>query len=71
MVPDFSSKVELPPAQETVETMDANHMEMTKFSKRDDAGYRDVSGVLEKWTNELLLKAQQVDSVEAPVPSCM
>ncbi|KAF4461891.1 kinesin light chain [Fusarium albosuccineum] len=46
VVDDFSSKFDLPPAIETVETIDANHSQMTKFADKSDAGYCDISGVL-------------------------
>ncbi|KAJ3531234.1 hypothetical protein NM208_g8967 [Fusarium decemcellulare] len=46
VVDDFSSKLDLPPTIETVETIDANHSQMTKFADKNDAGYCDVSGVL-------------------------
>lgn len=35
---EFSSKLGL--AQEAFETMDANHMQMTKYSSKEDTGYR-------------------------------
>jgi hypothetical protein len=44
VVDDFSSKLELP--LETVESIDANHMQMARYSSRDDQGYRAISGVL-------------------------
>lgn len=43
---DFSSKLDLP--FETVESIDANHMEMAKCSDREDARYRAVLGVLQQ-----------------------
>ena len=46
IVDDFSPKVNLLSAQETVETIDANHMQMTKYGSKDDPGYRAVAGVL-------------------------
>lgn len=67
---DFSSKINLPSAQETVETIDANHMQTTKYGSKDDAGYQAVSGILKafiKW----LLKAQEVMLVEVILSSCM
>ena len=69
MVDDFSSKVDLPSEQETVETIDANHMQMTKFSSRDDSGYRAVSGVLKTFI-ERHLNAQEAVSTEVLLPSC-
>ena len=40
MVPDTSSSLDDP--RERAEHIDANHMTMTKFSGRDDPGYRKV-----------------------------
>ena len=40
MVPDTSSSLDNP--RERAEHIDANHMTMTKFSGRDDPGYRKV-----------------------------
>lgn len=70
MVDDLSSKVDLPSAQETVETIDANHMQMTKYNSKDDPGYRDVSKVLGSFI-ERQLKVKQVASSEVLSPSCM
>ena len=70
VVDDFSSKVDLASVQETVETIDANHMQMTKYSSRDDSGYRAVSGVLKAFI-ERQLKAQKVLLTKAPLLSCM
>ena len=44
MVPDTSSSLDDP--RERAEHLDANHMSMTKFSGRDDPGYRKVGGEL-------------------------
>ena len=70
VVDDFSSKVDLPSAQETVETIDANHMQMTKYNSKDDSGYRAVSGVLKAFI-ERLPKALEGVPVEVPLSSCM
>ena len=67
VVDDFSSKVDLPSAQETVETIDANHTQMTKYNSKDDSAYRAVSGVLKAFIGGLL-KAQEVVPREAPLP---
>ncbi|MCJ1271083.1 hypothetical protein MMC22_010982 [Lobaria immixta] len=53
VVDDFSPKVDLLSAQETVETIDANHMQMTKYGSKDDPGYRAVSGVLKAFIKQL------------------
>ena len=67
---DFSSKVDLPSAQETVETIDANHTQMAKYCSRDDSGYRAVSGVLKAFIGQRL-KAQEVVPANIQLPSCM
>ena len=40
MVPDTSSSLD--DSRERAEHIDANHMTMTKFSSKDDPGYRKV-----------------------------
>ena len=57
---DFSSKLDLPLALETVESIDANHMQMTRCSSRDDQGYRAISGVLKAYVR------QELDSQRTP-----
>ncbi|KFZ18653.1 hypothetical protein V501_01091 [Pseudogymnoascus sp. VKM F-4519 (FW-2642)] len=49
VVDNFSSKLDLARGQETVETIDANHMEMARCSSRDDARYRQICGVLKQF----------------------
>ena len=44
MVPDFSSSLGDP--LERAEHIDANHMEMCRFSSREDPGYTQVGGEL-------------------------
>ena len=44
MVPDSSSSLDDP--RERAQHIDANHMTMTRFSSRDDPGYRKVGGEL-------------------------
>ena len=44
MVPDTSSSLDDP--RERAQHIDANHMTMTRFSSRDDPGYRKVGGEL-------------------------
>ncbi|KAF2468687.1 WD40 repeat-like protein [Lindgomyces ingoldianus] len=46
VVDDFSSKLDLPRSLETVESIDANHMQMARYNSKDDQGYRAVCGVL-------------------------
>jgi hypothetical protein len=49
VVDDFSSKLDLPRAIETVESVDADHMQMARCRSRDDAQYRAVMGVLKRF----------------------
>ncbi|KAJ4183425.1 hypothetical protein NW767_013592 [Fusarium falciforme] len=49
VVDDFSSKFDLPPTIQTVESIDADHSRMTKFSDKDDPGYCAVLGVLRQF----------------------
>ncbi|KFY90176.1 hypothetical protein V498_06140, partial [Pseudogymnoascus sp. VKM F-4517 (FW-2822)] len=49
VVDNFSSKLDLAREQETVETIDANHMEMARCSSRDDTCYRQICGVLKQF----------------------
>ena len=58
MVDDFSSKLDLPQALETVESIDANHMQMARCSSRDDQGYRAISGVLKAFVRQELERQQ-------------
>ncbi|TEY29165.1 hypothetical protein BOTCAL_0965g00010 [Botryotinia calthae] len=46
VVNDFSSKLDLPQTLETVESIDANHMEMARCSNRAEPQYRAILGVL-------------------------
>ncbi|KAL6355476.1 hypothetical protein LRP88_11068 [Fusarium phalaenopsidis] len=68
VVDDFSSKFDLPPTIQTVESIDADHSRMTKFSDKDDPGYRAVLGVLRQFvrSSSKLRTEQQVEAgVEA------
>lgn len=67
---DFSSNVDLPSTQETVETIDANHTQMTKYNSKDDSGYRAVLGVLKAFIGRLSRAPEGVPA-EVPVLSCM
>ena len=49
VVDDFSWKLDLPQTQETVESIDANHMQMAKCSDRNDLRYRAIVGVLKQF----------------------
>lgn len=46
VVDDFSSKLDLPSTLETVETIEADHREMARYSSREEEGYRAILGVL-------------------------
>jgi hypothetical protein len=63
-VDDFSSKLDLPLALETVESIDANHMQMARCSSRDDQGYRAISGVLKACVRQELDSQQRSPAVE-------
>lgn len=46
VVDDFSSKLGLAKPHETVETIDANHMQMARCRTKDDSQYRAIVAVL-------------------------
>ncbi|OAF59451.2 hypothetical protein VC83_03958 [Pseudogymnoascus destructans] len=64
VVDNFSSKLDLAREQETVETIDANHMEMARCSSRDDAHYRQICGVLKQFIRTGLL-SRETNSAES------
>ena len=66
---NFSSKLDLAREQETVETMDANHMEMARCSSRDDARYRQIYGVLKQFIRTELSKSE-INLAETTGRSC-
>jgi len=49
VVDDFSSKLDLPEALETVETINANHMQMARCSDKSDEHYRAILGILKRF----------------------
>ena len=51
---DFSSKLDLPKELETVESIDANHMQMARYCSKDEHGYRAISGVLKSFVRQEL-----------------
>ncbi|EUC36943.1 hypothetical protein COCCADRAFT_86924, partial [Bipolaris zeicola 26-R-13] len=61
VVDNFSSKLDLPREFETVESIDANHMQMARCASRDDQVYRAVCGVLKAYVKQEL-KNQQTPS---------
>lgn len=65
MVDDFSSKLDLPRAIETVESIDANHMQMARCRSRDDAQYRAIVGVLKKFVQSAPVTKPSVAETDA------
>jgi hypothetical protein len=65
VVDDFSSKLDLPRELETVESIDANHMQIARYSSRDDQGYRAISGVLKAFVRQELGRRQVPPAVAA------
>lgn len=63
VVDDFSSKIGLPGALETVESIDANHMQMAKCKNRADESYRAIAGVLKQFLK------QRSPSADLPIRS--
>ncbi|KAG7284212.1 hypothetical protein NEMBOFW57_010576 [Staphylotrichum longicolle] len=49
VVDDVSSKLDLPRSLETVESIDANHMQMARCGDRADPRYRTILGVLQQF----------------------
>ena len=66
---NFSSKLDLASEQETVETIDANHMEMARCSSRDDARYRQICGVLAQFIRTGL-STKETNSADNKEKSC-
>jgi hypothetical protein len=57
-VNDFSSKLDLPRTLKTVESIDANHIQMAKCGSKEDASYRAISGVLRQFIRKEALTKQ-------------
>jgi hypothetical protein len=55
VVDDFSSKLDLPRRLETVESIDANHMQMARCSDKADPRYRAIVGVLKQFIRSMVL----------------
>ncbi|KAJ4406473.1 hypothetical protein N0V82_010123 [Gnomoniopsis sp. IMI 355080] len=49
VVDDYSSKLDLPQSVETVESIDANHMQMARCKGKDDPRYGAIVGVLKQF----------------------
>lgn len=58
VVDNFSSKLDLSREFETVESIDANHMQMARCTSRDDQVYRTISGVLKTYVKQQLKNQQ-------------
>ncbi|KAF2195870.1 hypothetical protein K469DRAFT_20120 [Zopfia rhizophila CBS 207.26] len=69
VVDDFSSKLDLPQTLETVESIDANHMQMARYSSKDDEGYRAIYGVLKSFIQQEL-ESQRISPANAAEVSC-
>lgn len=55
VVDDYSSKLDLPRSLETVESIDANHMQMARCRDKTDPQYRAVVGVLQRFIRRTML----------------
>jgi hypothetical protein len=65
-VNDFSSKLDLS-TLETIESIDANHIQMAKCRSKEDARYRAILGVLKQFIRkEALAKQKEVLLVMPP-----
>lgn len=68
---DFSSKLDLPRSLETVESIDANHMQMARCGDRSDPRYRAIVGVLQQFIHPTVLdgngRLQEVSSTASRV----
>ena len=63
VVDDFSSKLDLPRSLETVESIDANHMQMARCSEKADARYRAIVGVLQQFIRHMVLDGTWVQEM--------
>jgi hypothetical protein len=54
VVDDFSSKLDLPKELETVESIDANHIQMARYCSKNKHGYRAISSVLKNFVRQKL-----------------
>jgi hypothetical protein len=68
-VDDFSSKLDLPRTLEIVESIDANHMQMARYSSKDDEGYRAISSILKSFIRQEL-ESIRIPPTNAPDVSC-
>ncbi|TGJ83296.1 hypothetical protein E0Z10_g5439 [Xylaria hypoxylon] len=65
VVDDYSSKVGLPPFSETVESIDANHMQMARCKNKLDSQYQAVSGVLKQFIRSGKLSGDNIRAQES------
>ena len=56
MVDDLSSIIEHP--REVIESIDANHMEMTKFHSSEDQGYRKIQRALSGFIDQIVERSR-------------
>jgi hypothetical protein len=63
VVENFSSKLELP--LEQLESIDADHMQMTRYSSKYDQGYRDICDILKLFIGQEI-ESQQKASTRVP-----
>ncbi|KAL9025121.1 MAG: hypothetical protein Q9196_006007 [Gyalolechia fulgens] len=68
VVSDFSSKLGLPKT-ETVESIDANHMQMARCTNRSDESYRFVAGVLKQFLKNAGLNSRHQAEVSCSTTS--
>ncbi|KAK3986214.1 hypothetical protein QBC44DRAFT_333822 [Cladorrhinum sp. PSN332] len=76
VVDDFSSKLDLPRSLETVESIDANHMEMARCRDKADPQYRAIVGVLQQFIQRMVLdengtRLRDIPSRESGVEASM
>ena len=67
MVDDFSSKLGLPQSLETVESINANHMQMARCSKKSDELYRAMVGILTAFLGDSQLDSDKARTQPARV----
>jgi hypothetical protein len=63
---DSDTQLQVVPLEKP-ETIDANHMDMCRFSGPDDPGYQQVGGELSSWISELNLVETSPSNPEQPV----
>ncbi|KAI3343365.1 hypothetical protein F4824DRAFT_493613 [Ustulina deusta] len=65
VVDDYSSKVGLPPSLETVESIDANHMQIARCKNKTDPQYRAIAGVLKQFICSSILSSDNIRAQES------